>query len=145
MTTTAKSTWKRRRKSEPKRVLNAKPNPKSRTLVVDRTPAKEPNLLKRAGEALTSPGSPLANLTTVKLSQIRRPDGSGRKRVNSMLCKVHPELYIPPFTQPTRNVPDLYHFRRLGVLCWFWSWVVKGSSLVGSSDLVVWCARSRLI
>ena len=36
-----------------------------------------------------------------------------------MLCKVHPELYIPPLTQPTNNAPDLYHFTRLGVLCWF--------------------------
>ena len=36
-----------------------------------------------------------------------------------MLCKVHPEFYIPPLTQPIRNAPDLYHFSRLGVLCWF--------------------------
>ena len=34
-----------------------------------------------------------------------------------MLCKVHPELYIPPLTQPIRNAPNLYHFTRLGVLC----------------------------
>ena len=36
-----------------------------------------------------------------------------------MLCKVHPELYIPPLTQPIRNAPDLYPFCRLGVLRWF--------------------------
>ena len=76
--------------------------------------------MKRAGEALTSRGSPLANLTTVKLSRINRPDALGRKCVDSMLCKVHPELYIPPLSQPTRNAPDLFYFRRLlGVLCWF--------------------------
>ena len=34
-------------------------------LTADRTPAKEPNLWKREGEALTSPGNPLANLTTI--------------------------------------------------------------------------------
>ena len=37
-------------------------------LTADRTPAKEPILWKREGEALTSPGNPLANLTTVKFS-----------------------------------------------------------------------------
>ena len=75
--------------------------------------------MKREGEALTSPGNPLANLTTVKLSRIRSPETSSRTCVESMLCKVHPELYIPPLTQPIRNAPDLYHFSRLGVLCWF--------------------------
>ena len=71
---------------------------------------------KGKGRPLPAQGTPLTNLTTVKLSRIRRADASGRKCVNSMLCKVHPELYIPPFTQPTRNAPNLYHFRRLGVL-----------------------------
>ena len=78
--------------------------------------------MKREGEALTSPGNPLANLTTVKLSRIRSPETSSRTCVESMLCKVHPELYIPPLTQPIKNAPDLYHFSqfsRLGVLCWF--------------------------
>ena len=75
--------------------------------------------MKKEGEALTSPGNPLANLTTVTLSRIRSPETSSRTCVESMLCKVHPELYIPPLTQPIRNAPDLYHFSRLGVLCWF--------------------------
>ena len=35
---------KRRKKTKPNRFLEAKPNPKSRTLIVDRTPTKEPNL-----------------------------------------------------------------------------------------------------
>ena len=106
-------------KTRSNRFLEAKPNPKSRTYVADRTPAKEPNLWKRAGEALTSPGSPLTDLTTVKLSRKRCPKTSGRTCVESMLCKVHPELYIPPLTQPIMNAPNLYHFKRLGVLCWF--------------------------
>ena len=75
--------------------------------------------MKREGEALTSPGNPLANLTTVTLSRIRSPETSSRTCVESMLCKVHPELYIPSLTQPIMNAPDLYHFSRLGVLCWF--------------------------
>ena len=124
--------WRRRRrrkkavgpfekdeKTRSNRFLEAEPNPKSRTYAVDRTPAKEPNLWKRAGEALTSPGSPLTDLTTVKLSRKRCPKTSGRTCVESMLCKVHPELYIPPFTQPIKNAPDLCHFRRLAMLCWF--------------------------
>ena len=45
-------------KTHSNRILEAEPNPKSRTYVADRTPAKEPNLSKREGEALTSPGSP---------------------------------------------------------------------------------------
>ena len=36
--------------------------------------------------------------------------------MESMLCKVHPELYIPPLTQPIKNAPDLYHFKGLGML-----------------------------
>ena len=41
-----------------------KPNP-----IVDRIPAKQPKFEKREGEALTSPGNPLTNLTTIKLSR----------------------------------------------------------------------------
>ena len=60
---------KRRTKTQPNCFLESKPNPKSRTLIADRTPAKEPILWKREGEALTSPGNPLTNLTTIKLSR----------------------------------------------------------------------------
>ena len=53
-----------------------------------------------------------------------------------MLCKVHPELYIPPLTQPIMNSPDLYHFTRLGVLCWF---EVEQSRMVACwADLIWW-------
>ena len=34
--------------------------------IVDRIPTKQPKFEKREGEALSSPGSPLANLTTIK-------------------------------------------------------------------------------
>ena len=127
--------------------------------------------MKREREALTSPGNPLANLTTVKLRRIRSPETSSRTCVESMLCKVHPELYIPPLTQPIRNAPDLYHFNRLGVLCWFeaeqsgiyfcgliwvvWSdgggglmvWLVVGSDdgLAWNSDVVVWSGVELLM
>ena len=140
--------WRRRRrkkavspsekdeKTRSNRILEAKPNPKSRTYVADRTPAKEPNLWKRAGEALTSPGSPLTDLTTVKLSRKRCPKTSGRTCVESMLCKVHPEHYIPSLTQPTNNAPDLYDFKRLGVLCWFE--VEQSRMVVCWADLICW-------
>ena len=68
-----------------------------------------------------------------------------------MLCKVHPELYIPPLTQPIKNAPDLYHFKRLGadwklssqeccpVVWWgdlnWWSGLVV---VVGSDGLIWW-------
>ena len=72
--------------------------------------------MKREGEALTSPGNPLANLNTVKLSRIRSPKTSSRTCVESMLCKVHPELYIPPLAQPIKKAPDLYHSKGLGMV-----------------------------
>ena len=40
----AKCIQNRRKKTKPNRFQEAEPNPKSRTLIVDRTPAKEPNL-----------------------------------------------------------------------------------------------------
>ena len=40
----AKYIQKRLKKTKPNRFLEAKPNPKNRNLIVDRTPAKEPNL-----------------------------------------------------------------------------------------------------
>ena len=138
------SIWKMCKKMQPNRFLESKPNPKKPNLFLeaeltaDRTPAKEPNLWKREGEALTSPGHPLTNLTTVKLSRKRCPKTSGRTCVESMLCKVHPELYITPLTQPIMNAPDLYHFRMLGILCCLEAeesrMVVCG--LVGWSDLI---------
>ena len=63
-----------------------------------------------------------------------------------MLCKVHPELYIPPLTQPTKNAPDLYHFSGLGVLCWLTrSW---GRDLIwwfGAALAQVWSVGSDLV
>ena len=41
-TAAAKSIWERRKKTQPNRILKAEPIPKSRILVADRTPAKEP-------------------------------------------------------------------------------------------------------
>ena len=107
----------------PSRILKAEID--SLTEHLQRNPTYE----KREGEALTSPGNPLANLTTVKLSRIRSPETSSRRCVESKLCKVYPELYIPPLTQPSRNAPNLYHFMRLGVLCW----------LEAESRMVFWC------
>ena len=135
----------------PSRILKAEID--SLTEHLQRNPTYE----KREGETLTSPGNPLTNVTTVKLNRIRSLETSGRTCVESMLCKVHPELYIPSLTQPTRNAPNLYHFRRLGVLCWleaesrmvvwfgsliWWAGLVavRWSDLVGGSSGLLWLA-----
>ena len=60
-----------------------------------------------------------------------------------MLCKVHPELYIPPLTQPIKNAPDLYHFKKLGMLFWLEDgglWSVVCGLVCGwwSADRMVW-------
>ena len=141
--------WRRRRrkkavspsekdeKTRSNRFLEAKPNPKSRTYVADRTPAKEPNLWKREGEALTSPGHPLTNLTTVKLSRKRCPKTSGRTCVESMLCKVHPELYIPPLNPTHKQCTWPVPFQEVGCAVLIWSGAVKdGNLLVG----LIWSA-----
>ena len=102
--------WSRTESKKPSLFLKAEPL----TEHLQRNPTYE----KGQGRPLPARGTPLANLTTIKLSRKKSPENSGRKCVESMLCKVHPELYIPPFTQPIRNTPDLYHFKRLGILCW---------------------------
>ena len=55
----------------PNQIQKAEPIAKNRNRIADRTPAKEPILREREGEALTSPGNPLANLTTINLSRKR--------------------------------------------------------------------------
>ena len=50
-------------------IVFEKPNP-----IVDRIPAKQPKFGKREGEVLTSPGSPLTNITTIKLSRKKTED-----------------------------------------------------------------------
>ena len=44
-------------------------------------------------------------------------------------------LYTP-LTQPTNNAPDLYDFKRLGVLCWFE--VEQSRMVVCWADLICW-------
>ena len=106
---------------------------------------RNPSDEKEQGRPLPSRGTPLTNLTAVKLSRKRCPKTSGRTCVESMLYKVYPELYVSPLTQPTSNAPDLYHFTRLGVLCWF---DVEQSRMVvcwlGWSNLLVWCGGGGL-
>ena len=107
------------KKTQSNLFLETEPNPKSRTLSLTEHLQRNPTNQKGKGRPLPAQGAPLTDLTTVNLSRKKCPKTSGRTCVESMLCKVQPELYIPPFTQPTNNAPDLYHFTRLGVLCWF--------------------------
>ena len=95
---------------------------------------RNPTYQKGKGRPLPAQGAPLTDLTTVNLSRKRCPKTSGRTCVESMLCKVHPELYIPPLTQPIMNAPNLYHFKRLGVLCWFE--VEQSRMVVCRADLI---------
>ena len=52
--------------------------------------------------------------------------------------KVHPELYIPPLTQPIRNAAPV-PFHEVGCAVLIWSWVVKDGCLLGWSALVALC------
>ena len=92
---------------------------KAKLMLLTENLQRNPTNEKGKGRPLPARETTLTNLTTVKLSRKRCPKISGRTCVESMLCKVHPELYIPPLTQPIMNAPNLYHFKRLGVLCWF--------------------------
>ena len=69
-----------------------------------------------------------------------------------MLCKVHPELHIPPLTQPIMNAPDLYHFKRLGMLFCFgdaclWSDLIwwSGLTVVVCSDGLLWWSGLTMV
>ena len=116
-------------KTRPNLFLEAEPNPKSRTYVADRTPAKEPNLRKREGEALTSPGHPLTNLTTVKLSRKKMsenlgPNVCGKYALQGSSRALYTPLY-PTHKQCTWPVP----VHEAGCAVLIWSGAVKNGSL----------------
>ena len=139
-TTTTKidneSIWKKCKKTKPNRLLEAKPNPTAEIMSLTEHLQRNPSYKKAQGKPLPPLGNPLNDLTTVKLNRKRCPKTSGRTCVESMLCKVHPEHYIPSLTQPTNNAPDLYDFKRLGVLCWFE--VEQSRMVVCWADLICW-------
>ena len=91
---------------------------------------------KREGEALTSPGNPLTNLTTIKLCRKRSPGTSSRTRVDSMRCKVHPELFLLTSLNPTHKEtiwPGCLEVGRSVQSCgWLISWEVGGLVMVWS-------------
>ena len=103
---------------------------------------RNPTNEKGKGRPLPARETTLTNLTTVKLSRKRCPKISGRTCVESMLCKVHPELYIPALTQPIMNAPNLYHFTRLGVLCWF---EVERSRIVACWADLIWLSGVAVV
>ena len=101
----------------PNRIQKAEPIAKSRNRIADRTPAKEPILREREGEALTSPGNPLANLTTINLSRKRVRKLQAERVWKVCFARFIQSSMYPPRPKPTKNAPDLYHFKRLGMLC----------------------------
>ena len=116
---------------------------KAKLLLLNEHLQRNPSYGKGKGRPLPAQGTPLANLTTIKLSR-KKVQKVRPKVCESMLCKVHPELYLPSLTQPIKNAPDLYHFKKLGMPFWLedgglWSvvWFVGGGLLIGWSELVV--------
>ena len=98
---------------------------------------RNPTYEKGQGRPLPSRGTQLTNLTTVKLSQKRCPKTSGRTCVESMLCKVHPELYIPPLNPTHKQCTWPVPFQEVGCAVLIWSGAVKdGNLLVG----LIWSA-----
>ena len=95
---------------------------------------------KREGEALTSPGNPLTNLTTIKLSRKRSPGTSSRTCVDSMRCKVHPELFLFTPLNPTHKEtiwPGLSGGWSFCANLWLSvSWEVRGLVMVWSEGLL---------
>ena len=96
---------------------------------------------KREGEALTSPGNPLTNLTTIKLSRKRSSGTSSRTCVDSMRCKVHPELFLLTSLNPTHKEtiwPGCLEVGRSVQICgWLISWEVGGLVMVWSEVCLV--------
>ena len=132
----------------------AEPILKSRILIADRTPAKEPILWKREGEALTRPGNPLANLTKIKLSRKKsgnfRPNVCGKYALQGSSRALY-TLLDPTHKECTWPVP----FQEPGYAVLIGNWVVKNAVLWSGGviwtggldwrcwwDLMVWfCGR----
>ena len=138
-----------------KRRIDAELKPKfvwkSRTPIVVENLQSNPELKKGRGGPY-HPKEPLTNLTTIKLSRKRSPGTSSRTCVDSMRCKVHPELFLlTPLTQPIRKRSDLDCLevgRCVQICSWLISWEVGGlvcGLLRGKwSGLVVCCVENGL-
>ena len=98
---------------------------------------RNPTHEKGHGRPLPSRGTPLTNLTTVKLSRKRCPKTSGRTCVESMLCKVHPELYVPPWPNP-QTMHLTCAISRGWVCCADLKWSSQWWQSVGWADLICW-------
>ena len=102
--------WSRTESKKPSLFLKAEPL----TEHLQRNPTYE----KGQGRPLPAQGTPLTNLTTINLSRRRI-----RKLQDERVWKVCFARFIqssmyPPRPKPIRKAPDLYHFKRLGMLCW---------------------------
>ena len=107
---------------------------------------RNPTYEKGKGRPLPAQGAQLANLTTIKLSRKKSPETSGRTCVESMLCKVHPELYIPSLDPTHKECTWPVPFQEVGYAVLIGSWVVKygvlwsgGVIWSGSLDCRWWC------
>ena len=134
---------------QPNRFQDAKPNtktepiPKSRTLVAERTPAKEPNLWKRERGDPYQPGNPLTNLTTIKLSrkknsEVFRPKVCGKYALQGSSRALYTPL-DPTHKECTWPVP----VQEVGYSVLIGSWVVRDGGLW--SDVAVEVCSDGLI
>ena len=127
---------------------------------------RNPTYEKREGEALTSPGHPLTNLTTVKLSRKKmsenlRPNVCGTYALQGSSRALYTPL-DPTHEQCTWPVPShevgcavliLVVWCGGGGLVWQWSGVGVGAwsdlwsdlRLVWLSDVVVWSGADHLM
>ena len=106
---------------------------------------RNPTYEKGKGRPLPAQGTQLANLTTVKLSRKKmsenlRPNVCGKYALLGSSRALYNPL-DPTHKQCTWPVP----FHEVGCAVLIWSGGVKNGSLLGWSDLVVWCGGGGLI
>ena len=142
-TTTTKtggvSIQKRYQKTQPNCFLEAKPNRKAELMSLTEHLQRNPTYEKGQGRPWPTQGTPLTDLTTVKLNRKRCPKSSGRTCGKYALQGSSRAPYNPPpsaLTQPTNNAPDLYHFTKSGVLCWFE--VEQSGMVLCKANLICW-------
>ena len=78
---------------------------------------RNPTYEKGKGRPLPARGAQLTKLLTIKLSR-KKNSGVFRPKVcGKYTLQGSSRVLCTPLTQPIKNAPNLYHFKRLGMLC----------------------------
>ena len=78
---------------------------------------RNPTYEKGKGRPLPARGAQLTKLLTIKLSR-KKNSGVFRPKVcGKYALQGSSRVLCTPLTQPIKNAPNLYHFKRLGMLC----------------------------